>query len=327
MLTAYVLEGGGLRPVAGLPEEGVPSAAVWFDLFEPQGDEVEWVQQACGILLPTREEMQEIEASSRLYVEDGVAYMTAVVLSQSETEHPVLAAVTFILAGTRLITVRYSDPKPFKVFAARVLRTPYRSAEAVLAGLLETVVDRAADILERVGADVDALSGRVFAHSSVRPGETRDFESILQQIGRTGELTSRARESLMAIGRLLAFLGAAQGAGTGGGKATKELRQSVKVMWRDVQSLLDHANFLSGKITFLLDATLGMINIEQSATIKIFSVVAVIFLPPTLVASIYGMNFRFMPELDWPFGYPLALLLMLVSALIPYLYFKRKHWL
>jgi magnesium transporter len=202
-----------------------------------------------------------------------------------------------------------------------------KRGDVVLNGLLEAVIERAADILERVTVQVDSLSNEVFKHSADTPANSsgarnfRDFQEILREVGKTGDVASRARESLMSIGRLLAFLGQALP------KQSKDPKNQVKVMWRDVQSLLDHANFLSGKITFLLDATLGMVNIEQNAIIKIFSVVSVVFLPPTLVASMYGMNFKIMPELEWTFGYPWALLLMVVSAVAPFLYFKRKGWL
>jgi magnesium transporter len=324
MLTVYVPGPAGLVSFAPVPGEAVPTQAVWIDLLNPQLPEIQRVEEACGIEIPTREEMQEIEVSSRLYQEEGALYLTATVLSQSESNNPETTAVTFILAGEHLVTVRHAEPKPFRAFALRAQRqASLRRGEQVLTGLLEAVVDRAADILERVTGEVDDLSREVFKHSGAAEENIRDFQEILRSVGQTGGLCSRARESLMSIGRLLAFL--SQGVSTKG--AGKDLRNQLKIMWRDVQSLLDHANFLAGKITFLLDATLGMINIEQNAIIKIFSVVAVIFLPPTLVASIYGMNFEIMPELSWPFGYPLALVMMLVSAFLPYIYFKRKGWL
>lgn len=323
MLTVYVPGPAGLVPYAPVPDAPVPEEAAWVDLYDPLPGEVAKVEAALALELPTREEMQEIEASSRLYQEDSGLFMTAVVLSQSDTDHPENTAVTFILAGSRLITIRHAEPKPFKLFAQRSLRLSHmRRGDAVMVGLLEAVIDRAADILERVSFDVDALSREVFQHSSGPNQDDRGYQEILRDVGQQGDLASRARESLMSIGRLLAFLTSAMGKNT-----SKEARNQVKIMWRDVQSLLDHVNFLSSKITFLLDATLGMISIEQNATIKIFSVVAVIFLPPTLVASIYGMNFDIMPELSWPFGYPFALGLMVLSAIMPYLYFKRRGWL
>lgn len=327
MLTVYVPGPAGLYsfpPAPGLP---VPPEAIWIDLYQPVTAEVHRVEQALDIALPTREEMQEIEASSRLYQEDGAVFMTAVVLAQSDTEHPETTAVTFILSGDRLVTVRHAEPKPFRAFATRASRQQgLRTGDTILVNLLETVIERAADILEREMARVDSISTEVFNHTQTGQrgsshGESRDFQDILRDIGQTGDVASRARESLMSIGRLLAFLD--QGLPSQG----QEARAQVKIMWRDVQSLLDHATFLAGKISFLLDATLGMVNIEQNSIIKIFSVVSVVFLPPTMIASIYGMNFQIMPELEWTLGYPWALFLMLMSAVVPFLYFKRKGWL
>ena len=164
------------------------------------------------------------------------------------------------------------------------------------------------------------MSRDVFSRSG---GETsRDFQKLIARIGRAGDLATKARESLVSIGRLLAFaIQASQARGRKGSGSR------LKTVGRDVASLSDHASFLNQKINFMLDATLGMINIEQNAIIKIFSVAAVVFLPPTLIASIYGMNFTDMPELGLPFGYPLALALMVVSAILPYWYFKRRGWL
>jgi magnesium transporter len=232
--------------------------------------------------------------------------------------------VSFVLANGTLVTVRYHAPHAFEAFTNRALKTNTGCGDAmsVLAQLLDAVVDRIADVLEIVGQDVDAISKDIFrqADQSVRH---HDFRAILRRIARKGDLISIIRDSLATLDRLFSFLG-----NLAGQKAVdKDTRVQVKTLSRDARSLSDHAGFLSQKITFLLDATLGMINIEQSGIIKIFSVAAVIFLPPTLVASIYGMNFEVMPELGWTFGYPFALLLMAVSAVIPYLFFKRKGWL
>jgi magnesium transporter len=269
--------------------------------------------------------MQEIEASSRLYEENGALYMTTTVVARADTEHPEAPAISFILAGDRLVTVRYAEPQSFALFAGRCQRSPgpFGRGDGVLAGLLDALIDRVADVLERIGLEVDGISHEVFEHPTT-PRKSGDFQRILRSLGRRGDLTSKVRESLVGIGRLVMFLGQA---GTPNVKAAKDLRNRLRTMTRDVRSLTEHASFLSGKINFLLDATLGMINIEQNAIIKIFSVVAVVFLPPTLIASIYGMNFEFMPELHSVFGYPLALALMLVSAIAPLVYFKRRAWL
>jgi magnesium transporter len=189
--------------------------------------------------------------------------------------------------------------------------------------LLDAVVDRAADILERIGAEVDQVSREIFEPQGRSKDRTPSYNNILTSIGRKGDLTSKVRESLVSIGRLLLFLANEADAL----RWPKETRAQLKGMQRDVQSLSDHSTYLSNKITFLLDAVLGMVSLEQNNIIKIFSVAAVVLMPPTLVASIYGMNFRHMPELDWTIGYPLALVLMLVAAALPYLYFKWKRWL
>jgi magnesium transporter len=193
------------------------------------------------------------------------------------------------------------------------------------------VVDRAADHLERVGTIVDDTSRQIFntdRRSTSRRVRKKapNLQELLEKIGEEGDFNSKMRESLVSIGRLAAFMSAI----IEPLKQTREMkdhRSRIKILQRDIISLTDHASFLSGKITFLLEAVLGMISIEQNGIIKIFSVAAVVFLPPTLVASIYGMNFNVMPELKWALGYPFALGLMVLSAILPYLYFKRKGWL
>lgn len=323
MLKIYTAHRGGLQL---LPpgEMRIPQEAVWLDLAEPSFEETNVVESFLGIEVPTREEMQEIEISSRLYLEDGAVFLTAIILARSDTELPELSPATFIIMGDRLVTLRYEDPRPFSAFSLRAQRpaSGYSRGPMVLLGLLEAVVDRAADILERIGADVDSISRDIFEHGAgVNRGT--DFQSVLSQVGRKGDLTSKARESLVSIGRIATFLMQA----AMDNDWARETRARIKTLSRDVQSLTDHASFLSSKIGFLMEATLGMISIEQNAIIKIFSVAAVVFLPPTLIASIYGMNFHHMPELDWSLGYPWALGLMILSAFLPYWYFKRKGWL
>jgi magnesium transporter len=323
MLRAYFLEDGTLRHSDLTPDTAaLPPQTVWLDMYQPRGEEESFVERELGIDVPTREEMTEIEASSRLYQEDSAVFMTAALLVKAGTELPESTVMTFILARNCLITVRYADPTPVRIFATYLERHPRvcEAPEAVFAGLMEAIIDRVADVLEAVGADLDSLSHEIFARKSGPNG--RDFEEVLTRVGHNGDLISKARESLLSLGRVLMFV-----VQTGRLKARKSLQGQFKTLSRDVLSLSDHASFLNNKINFLLDATLGMINIEQNNIIKLFSVVAVVFLPPTLIASIYGMNFDWMPELGWPFGYPLALALMLVSAITPYAFFKRRGWL
>jgi magnesium transporter len=325
MLNCYVPAPQGISRV---PDTGtIPGDALWVDLYEPTPEEEKLVERTLGIGVPTREEMQEIEASNRLYQDGDALYMTITIVTKLDTDLPVNSQVTFILARNRLVTNRYVDPLPFRRFVAYAEKHPgvTTSGHALLAGLVEAIINRIADVLERVGANLDVLSEMIFSPAAQRSSaksRSRDSRLVLAQVGQNGELTSKARESLVSLGRLLAFLQQwpdipAQG----------DLRSRLRTLGRDVLALSDHATFLASKTSFLLEATLGMLNIEQNNIIKIFSVAAAVFLPPTLIASIYGMNFTFMPEIDWKLGYPYAIGLMVISAILPYLYFKRRGWL
>ncbi len=301
----------------------------WIDMVAPAIPETRFVERILGISIPTREEMQEIEMSSRLYSENGAEFMTITALSQLDTDSPVGSPITFILKGGTLVTVRYEEPKPFQAFAARAARAggvPCSAGEQIMLGLLEALIDRVADALERVGLKIDAFSHEIFRKKDPagRGSRARDFEGIIEQIGREGELLGMVRESLISVTRLLTYHTAMEDADK---KASRDARARLKTMQRDVASLSEHSTYLSGKINFMLDSTLGLINLEQNQIIKIFSIAAVCLMPPTLIASIYGMNFKNIPELDFFYGYPAALAAMAVSAIVPIVYFRRKGWL
>jgi len=324
MLWVHVPRGNSLERMPVGSDAQVPENAIWFDLVTPTQQEDRLVEKQVGIAVPTREEMQEIEVTSRLYVENGARYMTATLMCQSDTPVPRTTPVTFILSGHRLATVRYEDPRPFAIVEHKLARTcpPKVSGESVLMDLLDAVIDRSADILERIGAEVDQVSHSIFEpeDDAVQPS----YNDVLKALGRKGDLTSKVRESLVSIGRLLLFL--ANEADTM--KWPKDTRAQLQSMQRDTMSLSDHVTYLSNKITFLLDALLGIVSIQQNDIIKIFSIAAVVFMPPTLVASIYGMNFHHnMIELDWELGYPFALMLMVLAAVLPLVFFKWKKWL
>jgi magnesium transporter len=325
MLSAYLPRGTSLERQVVEETGPVPEGVVWFDLVTPTLAEDKLLERSLGIGVPTREEMQEIEVSSRLYLENGARYMTATLMCQSDTASPKTTPVTFILSGHKLVTVRYDEPKPFTLIANKLARTcaPTVSGETVLMDLLDAVIDRAADILEKAGADIDRVSHDIFEPEGRRANRSMTYQYIFKLIGRKGDLTSKVRESLVSIGRLVLFL--ANEADTL--KWPKELRQQLKSMQRDVQSLSDHVSYLGNKVTFLLDAMIGVMSVEQNNIIKLFSVAAVVLMPPTLIASIYGMNFKHMPELEFGFGYPMALVLMLIAAILPYWFFKWKRWL
>jgi magnesium transporter len=324
MLTVYIPRGTSLERIAVAHGESPPPEAVWIDLITPTVQEDKLVEALLGIAVPTREEMQEIEVSSRLYIENGGRYMTATLMCQADTATPKITAVTFILSSHRLVTVRYDEPRPFAIVEHKLARacSPKVSGETVLMDLLDAVIDRSADIQERVGAEVDQIS-----HSILEPDDEArapSYNDVLKALGRKGDLTSKVRESQVSVGRLLSFL--AHEAEVM--KWSKDMRTQLQSMQRDVVSLTDHASFLSNKIPFLLDAILGVVNIQQNAIIKIFSIAAVVFMPPTLVASIYGMNFHSgMIELERRFGYPFALILIVVAAVVPLVFFKWKKWL
>jgi magnesium transporter len=304
--------------------EPVPADALWIDLVEPSRDDDRRVEEFLGISIPTREEMSDIEPSELLYVEDGARYLTARVVFNVEFD-PEVTGITFILKDQVMVTVRYAEPKAFQMFTNRLSKPDgcAPNAEAILAGLVETIIDRAADVLQAAGAKLDALSRSVFESRSDPATRNAEFQETLRALGRSGDLISKIRESLVSIERVLLFLSVSYRAA----RVPLELREAVRTTLRDLQSLEEHASFQSQKIQFLLDATLGLVNLEQNNIIKLFSVMAVIFMPPTLIASIYGMNFKLIPELDWHFGYPMALAMMLMAAVLPYVFFRWKRWL
>jgi magnesium transporter len=238
---------------------------------------------------------------------------------------PQTTPVTFILAGDRLVTVRYAEPKAFPLYMQRVDKGDVicTTGAAIMMGLVEAIIHRMADLIERIQDEVDKLAASVFDLRGGQQTRNRRLDVILKGTGKAGDITARAEESASSLNRLLHFyVQATQERGD-----DPRIRQRIKGAHRDINSLMDHTRFLSGRITFILDATLGMISTEQNQIIKLFSVMAVVLLPPTLIASIYGMNFHHMPELDWEFGYPWALLLMVIVAVIPVIYFRRKGWL
>ncbi|WP_406857441.1 magnesium transporter CorA family protein [Alsobacter sp. KACC 23698] len=304
--------------------EAIPSDALWIDLVEPTREEDRQVEEFLGVSIPTREEMSDIEPSELLYAEHGARYMTARVVYNVETV-PEITGLTFILKDRTMVSVRYAEPKAFQMFTNRIARPEgcAANAEAVMAGLVETIIDRAADVLQETGARLDALSRSVFEARPDPGARQSEHQDTLRSLGRHGDLISKIRESLVSIERLLLFLSVSYRTA----RVPMELREEVRTTLRDLQSLEEHATFQSQKIQFLLDATLGLVNLEQNNIIKLFSVMAVIFMPPTLIASIYGMNFKVIPELDWHLGYPMALAMMVMAGVLPYVFFRWKRWL
>jgi magnesium transporter len=328
VINVYAGSPTGLVLAGGHIDEEVAQGIVWIDLLTPTRDEEQHVEAALGVDLPTREEMAEIEDSSRFYEENDALYLTASITSRSESDVPTATDVTFVLTRNRLVTLRYEDPRPFRTFVAQAERHAElcTSGEAVLLGLLDACLDRIADLIERAGGELDSLVHEVLTQQRARGRRRRtgvDHATLLSRLERNQALVAKARVSLLSLNRLINFLARPKHGIT----RQKALNEQVRMLVHDVRSLVDHINYLAGNISFELQAILGMVSIQQNDIIKIFSVAAVVFLPPTLVASVYGMNFDHMPELRWLLGYPFALLLMIGSAILPYLWFKYRGWL
>lgn len=342
MIIVYVLtKDKKIQKIELAKGEKLPKNTIWIDLLDPSLEEKKLVETEL-VDVPDREELDKLELMSPFYKEDNAYYMTVTSIQNADKGYPEGVAIIFILAQNILVTLRYSRPKAFQYFSNRIVRNPQMgsSAEIVLEGLIESLLNSIADILEKTGVEIDQLLIDVFEKPSEmkkkaeskksRTQKVEDDEpglyytNIIKRIGRTGNLISKIRESLVSINRMLIFFGQIDELMQAG---RKEQRHRLRNLSRELHSLTEYANFLSQRNSFLLDATLGMINVEQNMIIKVFTVAAAVFLPPTLIASIYGMNFQHMPELEWVMGYPFSLILIVLSAVLPYYYFKRKDWL
>ncbi len=306
----------------------IPDDAVWIDLFQPSQAEEAMVEALLGIDVPTADDMAEIETSSRLYIDNGSLVMTATLATGIITEDPRIVPVSFVLGKSHLVTVRYEEIRSFDRYAAQLEKMPGPCAEpgTALMGLIDAIVDRLADGLEHVGREVDQISRAAFRRADLteRGRQQRRtnlaLQALLTRLGAAQDGLSKARESVVSLSRALTFLQAALPKQAG-------LAVAIKTQQRDLASLADQASFVGNNLNFLLDATLGLISMEQNAILKIVSVASLVFLPPTLVAGVYGMNFQHMPELEWLWGYPMAVGLMLAAAILPYAVFRWRGWL
>ena len=316
-------DGSVLDATAG----AIPDGATWIDLETPTRAEEQLVERCMGLNVPTQEEMTEIEPSSRLFERGGALYMTLSALRGVVEGRPTTTPVSFVFDGRRLVTVRYATPKPVSAFVETVAREPeiLRDASTVLVRLLDAIIDRLADELEALGTEIEEISNHVFNKSEdERRIPAKRLTALLTRLGRAQTLLAKIRYSGISTSRLLTFLAASDWIGD---PAQETARTHVRSLSTDVTSLIDHSSFYSDNLTFLLNAALGLISVEQNAAMKLFSWAALIFLPPTLVAGIYGMNFKHMPELGWQLGYPFAVALIVASGVLPILYFKWRRWI
>lgn len=323
MMTAYAVRDGRLAPVS----DAELDQAIWIDLYRPLDSQVAKVE-ALGLQVPTLADMEEIEISNRLFRQGDTDYMTAVLPGELPGGPRVAMPVSFILSPVRLVTVRHHAPRPFATFPERADRSTAgcASPDRLFLSLIEEIIARLADILEGTGRVLDEVTAQVFGGRA--RGDTAALQHTLERVGTESETMAKVRLGLLSLERLLAFhAAAAEPRDKGAKRGLGRTHALVKAQLRDIQALEVHADYLASRVGLTVDATLGMINLQQNGTVRILSVIAALFLPPTLIASIYGMNFEWMPELQWEWGYPAALGLMLASAVSTWLFLRWKRWL
>lgn len=330
MLALYNRRGLRVEPPPGLAGAELPTDVVWIDLMKPDPAEIAFVEEATKLAMPSMDDLSEIETSSRLRAEANALYVNTPLIYRAEFDEPIATPVGFVLTADRLITIRFAELSAFTALANRKMPSdaPPLTSSTVFADLIEAIVDRLADVLERTATDLDFLSRRLFRANPAerlsrrrRAVESVSLRILLRRIGQNGDLVSKIRDSLLGVARIVPFV-----LSLGGEWLPREVKPRLETVRQDVASLNDYDGHLANKVQLLLDATLGMISIEQNNIIKVLAVVSVVGIPPTLIASMYGMNFKYMPELDWAWGYPYALALIAVSALVPLIWFKWRGW-
>ncbi len=326
MITVFHTVGGRIAEMQLAPDQNVPDEPVWIDLVNPSPEEERNLPQNLNIALPKRDEIWRNHALNRMYTKDGISYMTAAMLCDVDKGRPRTSPVTFILTPDFLITIRDIDPTSFLSFSEQLLLTPKRfpTSADVLEGLLEEVITRVATKHNQVITGLDSLSRRIFdehAFDSRHGDPSILMRGVLKELGFLADLNSKINESVHSLQRLLAYFKEDHN------HDMPAINKDVERLIKDARSLSEQSGFLNDKINFQLETSLGMINVEQNLIAKIFSVVAVVFLPPSLVVGFYGMNFSDIPELHWKYGYLFAILVMVAFAVLPYVWFKRKRWL
>lgn len=306
------------------PGGGLPDGP-WIDLLSPTAAETKMIGDATGLDVASRDELAEIETSSRMSVRQGVLYLSLPIVIESSPGVATSAMVGIVISANRLITIRFGKLPGFEPFLKALQDSSDHKPFDVFTSLLEVLVDRTADQLEALRDDMDRVTNHIFTQHSGALGPSQDnraLREVLQKISLTGDYVSRLHDTLMVMGRIVGFV-----ASVGPEPLTADLRTRMKILRQDVVSLKEFDAHLTNKVQFLLDATLGFINIAQSHIIKVLAVVGTVGVPPTLIASIYGMNFEAMPELKFHYGYPMALAAIVCSAVLPLIWFKRRGWL
>ncbi|MEM7442490.1 MAG: CorA family divalent cation transporter [Pseudomonadota bacterium] len=329
MITVYLKDGDTITPQPIAANDPIPDNAVWVDAFKVSDHDREALSRSLGVTLPTAEDMHEIEASSRTYTTDGSIFLTAPMIGEAESAHPRSEPISFVLDGRRLITLRLAESSPVASYTEWLLRKPREESDPIdiLLGLIDAVLDRLADLMEILIRRIETISAETFREEDGRRDgrqkreRNKSLQDSLRTVGRNGRLLAKIRSSLTGFERVLGFLT------THLADLTKPQNAALTHARHDSISLVQQADFQEQQIAFLLDALVGLISIEQTEIVRVLSIAATIFLPPTLIASLYGMNFANMPELNSPIGYPLVLLVMLMSVVVPLWYFRRKGWM
>jgi magnesium transporter len=323
MLNAYACEFGRL---VVLPQENA-ERAVWFDMEHPTPEETAFVARVTGLELPTHEELTEIETSSRLYAEGDVLTLSLPIVTrvQGALEDSVCG---FVLAPDRLVTLRFNPSIVFAQFPAQSHAVGEHAPAYLFAGLIEAIVGRQADALESLKAGLDGISHRIFRTrlNQAKGGKQQryveaELQTVLFTLGRDYDVISSLRDSLLGVARIVPYVLSTAS------WLPEPVQHRLRPVTHDVTSLTDFAIHLSDKVQFLLDSTLGLINISQNTLIKVLTIVSIVGIPPTLIAGIYGMNFVNIPELHWDFGYAYAWAIMVLSAVAPLFWFRKKGWL
>ena len=326
MLNAFTCLDGRPRRITTAASVEALREAVWIDLLQATPDELARVKDASGLEVPSEAAVSEIESSSRLSVRNGVLYLSMPMITMADG--PRATAIGFVLAPDRLITVRFATLRSIESYADELPRgeTLHRGSAHIFIGLIETIVDRQADALESIRTDLEKVSHRIFrlgaTEQAGRRDEDRRLRHTLGELGTIGDLISHIRDTQVAAARIVPYVET-----VAADWLPKDMRARLRTLRRDIASVSDFSTHLNDKLQFMLDATLGFINIAQNNLMKVMTIASVAGIPPVLIAGIYGMNFRQMPELDWAWGYAWGLGLIVVSTVIPLLVFRWRKWI
>jgi magnesium transporter len=327
MINAFACGNGQLQRLTEIGSVETLRQAVWIDLQDAAADEIDRVQRATGLTVPTEADVSEIETSSRLASRDGTLYLS-MPLVRLDLDGPRTVSAGFVVAPDRLITVRFAPSRIFETYAEHLPRgpTPHEAGAHIFVGLLEAIVDRQADALEQVRSDLDTISHSIFAMGVMQEGGRKQEDATLRrtlgQLGHIGDLISHVRDTQVGAARIVPYVEAMTTAWL-----PKELAPRLVTLHQDIASVSDFDTHLNDKLQFLLDATLGFINIAQNNVMKVMAIASVVGIPPVLIAGIYGMNFKNIPEYDWAWGYAWGWGLIILTTLIPLAVFRWRKWI